>query len=1196
MNGYGECLYKGKWIQKQIEINQLPPGGGSDSIQYLRSFYWSVSTLICVVIGEIGPINMIETLYLVISILVGVLINSGIIGEIAGLVANLEGEEAVFSSKMEELDTYLVSNRIPELLSLKITRYMEYIRESKGGFNDHEILSDLPETLHSIVQQLQGYNFILSSPIFQTMDRSFIREIALELEPIVFSPAELIYSLGDNIKEMYFIIRGRISLFDTNEGLAANQATLTLYPGNYFGELCTFCSVPTTEYSKSVDFSESLTLRQDKLCNLLELFTPDLDKLFKNIINGNKDGKGAKSARQRMTIKSMAFDTTLIDEDVFIENTLHFPPYNLYRKIWETVGFFGTIYYAVTIPFFIGFHDPDTLKTSNSYVTYIVLDLLFLIYYMTDIILKMNFFSFLNEGVLETKRIFIRKHYLHSNFAFDILACFPYEFFAVVSIRKYPFLRIPHFILLIRYGDYYSKLQTLLTTISKKIKPVFINIINISFLLLIFVHFCSCFEFIIHRYFIQDAPLDWLIVDGLSTFNYTTGRNNVINDDVEFLDVYVRAVYYTMNVICTIGYGDIQPYTPTEIIFNLFMEIIGASFQAALIGTISAFFIKFDATGEVLFRENINNIKEFMKFRQLPETLTNSILFYYTKLWDKQNKCSIPSAINDLSTQLQKELYYDIYGSKIKHIDDLYTLPQKAQECIVLYLKPFICDYNEYIYRIGDFADDIYFIVLGTVTLNNSMDFNEDKETGESFGHEEFSIGINTRKNYARASTYCDLLRISHSSLVELLTLFPEISGSDFFGPFSKYIPNFEYLLDPRREKPNEEITSIDYLRELYYKHTTIENMYSRKGNKNKYNMKDDASSYYGSFMEKTGGNEKQSYKKEHPNIVKGILKTGGVGATSSNGLVRKISDRAQPKNKLPSLLISGSIENGKKDKVGSPMGLGISNKSMKNLVKNPFINGSNQKYMDSLLNKEIGSSRLRVESYDNQNAIEKRKKTRKTIDTPFTISMLDDDLIEDATEEMKQFTENLLLSEGINKAADSYLEKKKNLAILESRKRYIKDKASICIDSDENELEIFIDLAIKESVAFVLDRFIDYQLYPFSIVKPLRNSVNITFGAKTINKPLPPTPMPQANSFKSKRLSIGTTESNATLNTLNPILLYKPNVRTLYNNPLNQLAKRGNPTELPGIYQYSKVNDSNGFSDEEVFTFDESILDSYFR
>ncbi len=103
-------------------------------------------------------------------------------------------------------------------------------------------------------------------PLFQSADPVCLHKMAMMLEPRFFETGEDIIKIGDTGKEMYFIVRGQVEVFD-----AAGKSITTLGEGEYFGELSLLTSAPRTANIKAAS-----------ACNLFVLEKTEFDRVVRD--------------------------------------------------------------------------------------------------------------------------------------------------------------------------------------------------------------------------------------------------------------------------------------------------------------------------------------------------------------------------------------------------------------------------------------------------------------------------------------------------------------------------------------------------------------------------------------------------------------------------------------------------------------------------------------------------------------------------------------------------------------------------------------------------------------------------------------------------------------------------------------------------------------------------------------------------
>jgi len=89
------------------------------------------------------------------------------------------------------------------------TRYHAYLWENRLGYDESTVLADLPDSLRTEVAVFLRRDFIERAPLFQGASHELVRDMALQLRPVVFTPGDFIFRAGQYGNNMYFISRVR---------------------------------------------------------------------------------------------------------------------------------------------------------------------------------------------------------------------------------------------------------------------------------------------------------------------------------------------------------------------------------------------------------------------------------------------------------------------------------------------------------------------------------------------------------------------------------------------------------------------------------------------------------------------------------------------------------------------------------------------------------------------------------------------------------------------------------------------------------------------------------------------------------------------------------------------------------------------------------------------------------------------------
>ena len=232
---------------------------------YLRALYWCITTLATVGYGDITPSTNAQMLYAMVVMLIGVGVYGYVIGNVATLLANIDLAKAHYQANLERLSTFLNYRKIPADLQRRIYTYYTYLWENRLGYDETAILSELPVSLRTEVSLVLKREFIEKVPFFKGASQELIRDIALELRPLVFTPGDDICKAGEIGRHMYFISRGVV------EVVAANGKTILakLADGDFFGEIALLFSQPRTAGVRAVDYCDIYVLEKETMERIL---------------------------------------------------------------------------------------------------------------------------------------------------------------------------------------------------------------------------------------------------------------------------------------------------------------------------------------------------------------------------------------------------------------------------------------------------------------------------------------------------------------------------------------------------------------------------------------------------------------------------------------------------------------------------------------------------------------------------------------------------------------------------------------------------------------------------------------------------------------------------------------------------------------------------------------------------------------
>lgn len=250
---------------------------------YLQSFYWTVTTLTTIGYGDITPSTNGQIIYTIFIQISGAGMYGFIIGNIANLIANIDIAKAQYREKMEKINTFMKYRSIPNELQSKVNSYYSYLWDSRRGYDESSVLEDLPTPLKADISLYLNKEIIEKVPIFKGASSAFIKDIILNLEPVVFTPGDYIVRKGDLGYDMFFISKGSVDV--VSEDGSITYATLT--SGQFFGEIAILLSSPRTASIKTNSYCDLYRLDKATFEQVLQRY-PDFEKEIKALAEKRK--------------------------------------------------------------------------------------------------------------------------------------------------------------------------------------------------------------------------------------------------------------------------------------------------------------------------------------------------------------------------------------------------------------------------------------------------------------------------------------------------------------------------------------------------------------------------------------------------------------------------------------------------------------------------------------------------------------------------------------------------------------------------------------------------------------------------------------------------------------------------------------------------------------------------------------------
>ena len=166
--------------------------------------------------------------------------------------------------------------------------------------------------------------------------------------------------------------------------------------------------------------------------------------------------------------------------------------------------------------------------------------------------------------------------------------------------RLYRLLRILRLFKMLRLFKYNRTFKKVFDTV--KMNAGIMKMITVTFTVFFFVHLVGCF---------------WFLQAKLDDFNYDTWVVRLNYIDKAPSDQYLASIYWALQTLTTVGFGDINARTIPEKLIAILWMIFGVGFYSFTIGNLSQIIASIDVQSEIL-NQKLGILTEFGKRTNLP--------------------------------------------------------------------------------------------------------------------------------------------------------------------------------------------------------------------------------------------------------------------------------------------------------------------------------------------------------------------------------------------------------------------------------------------------------------------------------------------------------------------------------------------------------------------------------------------------
>ncbi|CAD5117448.1 DgyrCDS6216 [Dimorphilus gyrociliatus] len=492
---------------------------------------------------------------------------------------------------------------------------------------------------------------------------------------------------------------------------------------------------------------------------------------------------------------------------------LHYSPF---KAVWDWLILILVIYTAIFTPYSAAFLLSDTenrqgeKQTDPLKIIDIVVDVMFII----DIFInfRTTYINKNDEVVSHPGKIAV--HYFKGWFLIDVIAAIPFDALLYGSnndetttlIGLLKTARLLRLVRVARKLDRYSEYGAAV-----------LLLLMATFALI--AHWLACIWYAIGNMErkMNKEKIGWL--DDLAQqtkqpFNNGTGGGPTLKSK------YITALYFTFSSLTSVGFGNVSPNTNTEKIFSICVMLIGSLMYASIFGNVSAIIQRL-YSGTARYHTQMQKVKEFIRFHQIPNPLRQRLEEYFQHAWSYTNGIDMNMVLKGFPECLQADICLHLNRNLLNNCPAFKGASPGCLRTLSIKFKTTHVPPGDTLVHRGDILDALYFISRGSIEILKEDVVMAILGKDDVFGENLCKHGtVGKSSCNVRALTYCDLHNIHRDDLLDVLEMYPEFA--------EHFANNLEVTFDLRDEELVIQSRAIDIGSEQAQRYPFLRNRKSK--------------------------------------------------------------------------------------------------------------------------------------------------------------------------------------------------------------------------------------------------------------------------------------------------------------------------------------------------------------------------------
>eukprot|EP00198_Chlamydomonas_reinhardtii_P008987 XP_001698324.1 predicted protein [Chlamydomonas reinhardtii] len=229
------------------------------------------------------------------------------------------------------------------------------------------------------------------------------------------------------------------------------------------------------------------------------------------------------------------------------------------------------------------------------------------------------------------------------------------------------------------------------------------RLVKLLGLAMVFTHLFACMSYFVQL--LEGFPSDgWVVVNGL--------------DGLGPWITYNFALLRSLQLVMGSNVDNVSTSSDVEVVFTIVCYIVGVFFYAMLIGVMSSIVLSLNRSGQ-MYVEKLQIWRDYCHYRRLPGELRRRVMAYINTAHSNKRVLDDTSMLLELSPGLRTDVNLQLCAELVATVPVFLECSPIVVRAMVSKLQRETHVAGDFVFRVGDIADAVYFILKGTVAISD---------------------------------------------------------------------------------------------------------------------------------------------------------------------------------------------------------------------------------------------------------------------------------------------------------------------------------------------------------------------------------------------------------------------------------------------------------------------------------------------